>query len=470
MNVDKVIPFVMVLELILIILYGTCVTYADNVNGSSTANGGTGNALQDYYPFFQDVHVMIFVGFGFLMTFLKKYSYGAVGFTFLVSALVIQISILWVGFFHQLLQNSFHTIDLSIESLIAGDFAAGCVLITFGAVLGKVSSTQLIVIAMLEVPVYALNEAIGVLRYQAVDMGGSMYVHTFGAYFGLAVAFMLNTPKARKKDTSLDAATATSDTFAMVGTLFLWMFWPSFNGALATGNSQHRVVVNTVFALTSSCLAAFMVSRLCCKGKFDMVHIQNATLAGGVAVGSSADLVIGANGAMILGFLAGTISVLGYVYIGPFLNKKLHMEDTCGVHNLHGMPGLLGGLSGVVSAAMTGSSAYGDNIGTIFAARANGARSASGQAWHQLAALTTSVAIAIGGGLLTGLVARQFSSLENFFSDPDEWVYEESDDEEADIKELKQHEDKPPAFNGKFKVESDVAPAEIALDNIAAAV
>ena len=49
---------------------------------------------------FQDVHVMIFIGFGFLMTFLKRYGFGAVGLNFLVSAFVIQWAILFSGFFH----------------------------------------------------------------------------------------------------------------------------------------------------------------------------------------------------------------------------------------------------------------------------------------------------------------------------------------------------------------------------------
>jgi ammonia channel protein AmtB len=39
--------------------------------------------------------------------------------------------------------------------------------------------------------------------------------------------------------------------------------------------------------------------------KFSMVDIQNATLAGGVAVGSSADLVIEPWGAALVGFVAG---------------------------------------------------------------------------------------------------------------------------------------------------------------------
>ena len=48
----------------------------------------------------QDVHVMIFIGFGFLMTFLKKYSYGAVGFNMLISAVGIQWSMLIYGWLH----------------------------------------------------------------------------------------------------------------------------------------------------------------------------------------------------------------------------------------------------------------------------------------------------------------------------------------------------------------------------------
>lgn len=46
-----------------------------------------------------------------------------------------------------------------------------------------------------------------------------------------------------------------------------------------------------------------------------MVDIQNATLAGGVAVGSSADLVIGPPFALLIGLAAGIVSTMGYVYI-----------------------------------------------------------------------------------------------------------------------------------------------------------
>jgi len=45
------------------------------------------------------------------------------------------------------------------------------------------------------------------------------------------------------------------------------------------------------------------------------VHIQNATLAGGVAMGASANLIVHPFGALLTGSCAGALSVIGYRYI-----------------------------------------------------------------------------------------------------------------------------------------------------------
>lgn len=49
---------------------------------------------------------------------------------------------------------------------------------------------------------------------QAVDMGDSMFVHAFGAYFGLAVSIILYR---RDASTEKEGSSHQSDMFAMIG-------------------------------------------------------------------------------------------------------------------------------------------------------------------------------------------------------------------------------------------------------------
>lgn len=44
----------------------------------------------------------------------------------------------------------------------------------------------------------------------------------------------------------------------------------------------------------------------------------------------------------------------------PVLEEKLKIQDTCGVHNLHGMPGVLGAIVGAVTAALATKDVYGE--------------------------------------------------------------------------------------------------------------
>jgi len=57
------------------------------------------------------------------------------------------------------------------------------------------------------------------------------------------------------------------------GTIFLWLFWPSFNSAAAVGEGQYRAVINTYFSLAACAVVTFAVSALVRKGKFDMVNV-----------------------------------------------------------------------------------------------------------------------------------------------------------------------------------------------------
>jgi ammonium transporter Rh len=75
-----------------------------------------------------------------------------------------------------------------------------------------------------------------------------------------------------------------------------------------------------------------------------VIDIANATLAGGVAIGSVCDHATNQT-ALMIGIVAGILSVVGFAVIQPKLEEVLQKKDTCGVMYLHGLPGLFGGLS-----------------------------------------------------------------------------------------------------------------------------
>lgn len=64
-----------------------------------------------------------------------------------------------------------------------------------------------------------------------------------------------------------------------LGTIYLWMFWPSFNSAItAHGDDQHRTALNTYYSLAACTLATYGLSALTAHdGKLDMVRTNAST-------------------------------------------------------------------------------------------------------------------------------------------------------------------------------------------------
>ena len=58
--------------------------------------------------------------------------------------------------------------------------------------------------------------------------------------------------------------------------------------------------------------------------------IQNATLAGGVAVGASANLLV--NPSILIGMIGGIISVLGFTYVTVNIIFYYYKQSVIGVH------------------------------------------------------------------------------------------------------------------------------------------
>jgi ammonium transporter Rh len=363
----------LVCESICILFYGLFTEFGEYTSPYSgdKENDKSTDFLQEKYPLFQDVHIMIFVGFGFLMVFLKNNSWCSIGFNYLIACWAIQIAILFTGFWHNIAEFYFHPdhewekIQLSVKYMILGDFAAGAVLISFGAILGKVSLFQLWAMATFEVFFYCINEAIVVEIFKIYDIGGSIVIHTFGAFFGLSVALFYQSEDAIKDTAKLNSGNYLSDLVSMIGTLFLYAYWPSFNGALGTGTYIHRAVINTYLSIACSVIASIVVSKVAHGGKLNMEIVLNASLAGGVAVGSAADIIVSPCGSMIAGFIVGSISACGFAFFSSFVKKHLLLHDTCGVLNLHGIPGVIGALISAIVASRTDAT-FGPNLGEFY--------------------------------------------------------------------------------------------------------
>ncbi|KAL0605092.1 hypothetical protein AAY473_027091 [Plecturocebus cupreus] len=252
---------------------------------------------------------MAALGLGFLTSSLRRHSWSSVAFNLFMLALGVQWGILLDGFLSQFPPGK---LVIKLSSIRLATMSAMSVLISAGAVLGKVNLVQLVVMVLVELTAFVTMRMVSRKVFSTEDHTNMMCIHVFAAYFGLTVAWCL--PKPLPEGTEEKERTATSPSLsAMLGTLFLWMFWPSFNSALLRNPIERRdAVFNTYYALAVSTVTSISVSSLAHpRGKINMTYMHNAVLAGGVAVGASCHLISSPWLAMVLGLVAGLISIGG---------------------------------------------------------------------------------------------------------------------------------------------------------------
>jgi len=265
---------------------------------------------------------------------------------------------------------------------------------------------QLLVLTLLEAVFYSANTQLILFKWlEIADCGGTIVIHMFGAYFGLGVAWVLGKPtKGEEKEES----SQISDLFSFIGTLFLWLYWPTFvAGWLPPGTVMaDTAITNTVLALLASTVCTFILSAALNGKVFRPVDIQNATLSGGVTIGALANLNITPGFALLVGCGAGLLSTLGFCKVQSFLCDKLGLHDSCGINNLHGMPSILGAILSIIVPAFghqkTGTGAFGEPV-------------------NQLLGTVLTLAVSILTGMFTGFVMKLFKDHGESFSDKMYW-------------------------------------------------
>ena len=99
-----------------------------------------------------------------------------------------------------------------------------------------------------------------IIYVQVVDVGGSMFVHVFGAYFGLACARVLYTDDTR--ETENEGSVYHSDVFAMIGK-------QKMNKRATESNNMYEMIYQKFicFTYTVGCVPVsrdFSFSLSCC--------------------------------------------------------------------------------------------------------------------------------------------------------------------------------------------------------------
>lgn len=353
-------------------------------------------SLVDVQKYNRSIHIMamLLVGFGFLMVFVKKYGRSAVTATYLLVSVAIPVyfSVKSFALFGQIS-------NADIDKFILAEFAAASLLICAGAVLGRLKMFQYMVLGIIFTLMYILNEWIvlgggfGLVKSGFADTGGSIVIHAFGALFGLGVIKTMTTSREFDQPIESDAG---SDRFSMLGSMVLWIFWPSFCAALVAPELIPHTVVNVVLALCGATVATYFSSIVLRKGKISIADIANASLAGGVAIGSTCDHANHPT-AFLIGLLGGAVSTIGFAVIQGKLQSKLKCIDTCGVLNLHGWPGLMGGIAAVFVV--------------------NGINKS-----NQLKGIAVTIIVALAAGYITGKILSAFGRKALVYADSDEFA------------------------------------------------
>lgn len=358
---------------------------------------GANQTIFDAVNYTRSIHIlaMLLVGFGFLMVFLRGHEFSSLTATFLAVSIAIPVYMAAKSF----LPGEYEVMNIS--GFLFAEFAAASLLICMGAVLGRLKMDQYFILAILFTVAYIFNEWLllesGVFK-GFLDTGGSVAIHAFGAYFGLGV---VATTDRKFKNKPEPKTNKVSNEFCLLGSMVLWLFWPSFTSSVAAPERTYLTALNTVLALCGSTLATYIFTKLI-RGKIEVEDIANAALAGGVCIGSVCSTA-SPGFSMFIGICAGTLSTLGFAVIAPRICKLIRGTDTCGVHNLHGMPGLLGGLFAI---------AINHNVGA------------------QVGAVVTTVVVGLILGRITGGILSLFGTKEDTYNDDSDFILEEEEDEE----------------------------------------
>ena len=247
------------------------------------------------------------------------------------------------------------------DFLFQGMFAATAATIVSGAVAERIKIGAFMIFTLIYVGlVYPI---VGAWKWGGgfldswgfYDFAGSTLVHSVGGWAALVAIALLGSRIGKFGDDGKPKAIpGHSIPMATAGVLILWLGWFGFNGGSvlsADPELTSLVLVTTSLAAAAGGIGAVLLNFLMYKN-LDLTMFLNGILGGLVGITAGADLM-SPDEAIIIGFLAGLIIVLGVALI-----DKLKLDDPVGAVTVH----LICGIWGTLAVGIFGSMASGEQF------------------------------------------------------------------------------------------------------------
>lgn len=412
------------------------------------------------YELLRDMNIMIFIGFGMMHSIMRRSSWTSISVNTLLTAFSIQFALLFNYLWHNGFKEKWVEEYLDFVYLMKAIFMSTPTLISLGCVIGRLSIMQYLIMAILETVLCTLNYQLCERKLESIDVGGAMYIHTFGAIFGISISMVLFCSKKVKSEiqkyNQMNKSSYFSNLTTFLGIIFLFCFFPSFNSALASSDKsietleilknatvnttieneiefqKQRGRINTYFSLIGSVIASFITSGLFNKGRFIFEEIFYGSLSGGIIISGCCTVCFYYGAALIIGTLGAVIITTFLSKIKPFFIKS-GFKDTFNVVVIHGLSGILGALVTPMFIADFGR-LFGDNKDDNNEAEEykfifrDDNRSSNIQAGIQVASLFITLGVSFVGGIATGYLMKisTCGKINQYFTDIEFFKEEEN--------------------------------------------
>jgi Amt family ammonium transporter len=235
----------------------------------------------------------------------------------------------------------------------------------------------------------------GDAKVTAIDFAGGTVVHMTSGWSALILCILLG----KRVGFGKEKMSPHSMVLCFVGTGMLWVGWYGFNAGsalAADGVGANAFMTTTLAAATAGFVWALMEGFH--RGKPSVLGFCSG-IVGGLVVVTPACGFIDANGAMLIGVLAG---VIPYIFVA-FIKGKLGYDDALDTFGVHAVGGTLGA---ILTGFLATSEANGNLILADYAGK-NGLAKALEDGSYALdkGALMTGQLIAIGITLALSIIA-----------------------------------------------------------------